>query len=93
MNRHLRHRRLHTLRFRAAISPQTHSRQAPAAVCPVLDLTLGPINLNLLGLFVDLYGPTAKDPVTVVITADPNGGVLGKLFCQLSSQAQAASTA
>jgi hypothetical protein len=104
LNRYLAHRRLHTLRFRAAISPQTYSPEtsasrtgprqaAPAPSCPVLDLTLGPINLNLLGLFVDLYGPTAKDPVTVTITANPNGGVLGKLFCQLSSEAQATSTA
>lgn len=104
MNRYLAHRRLHTLRFRAAIAPQTYAPEsssagtetrqaAPAPSCPVLDLTLGPINLDLLGLFVDLYGPTAKDPVTVVITADPNGGVLGKLFCQLSSEAQANSTA
>jgi hypothetical protein len=105
MNHYLAHRKLHTLRFRAAIAPQTYTPEsssasgtstrqaAPAPSCPVLDLTLGPINLDLLGLFVDLYGPTAKDPVTVVITADPNGGVLGKLFCQLSSQAVASSTA
>jgi hypothetical protein len=101
MNRYLAHRRLHTLRFRAAIAPQTYTGEspasgteprqaAPAPSCPVLDLTLGPINLDLLGLFVDLYGPTAKDPVTVTITADPNGGTLGKLFCQLSTQASSA---
>lgn len=89
LNHRLAHRRLHTLRFRAVIASQT--RQAGATVCPVLDLTLGPLNLDLLGLYVDLYGPTAKDPVTVTITADPNGGTLGKLFCQLSSQAQASS--
>lgn len=101
LNQRLRHRRLHTLRFRAAIQPQTYQaagqpaepRQAAPPVCPVLDLTLGPLNLNLLGLFVDLYGPTPNAPVTVTITADPNGGTLGKLFCQLSSEAQASSTA
>lgn len=104
LNRQLQNRRLRILSFRAVIRPQTYdgsssqsetqSRQAaPAPVCPVLDLTLGPINLNLLGLLVDLYGQTPKDPVIVTITADPNGGVLGKLFCQLASQAQANSTA
>lgn len=102
LNRHLRHRKLHTLRFRAAVQPQTYARASQAEgeaqprqaapVCPVLDLTLGPLNLNLLGLYVDLYGPTVKSPVTVTITADPNGGTLGKLFCQLSSEAQANST-
>lgn len=105
LNRYLNHRKLHTLRFRAVITPQKYStststsssstprQAAPAPSCPVLDLTLGPINLDLLGLMVDLYGPNPKSPVTVIITADPNGGALGKLFCQLSSQAQANSTA
>ena len=91
LNRHMRHRSLHTLRFRAAVTPQARASQAQP-VCPVLDLTLGPLNLNLLGLYVDLYGPTSKDPVTVTITADPNGGALGKLFCQLASDAQANSS-
>lgn len=91
LNRRLRAHRLHTLRFRAVIAAQT--RQAAQPVCPVLDLTLGPLNLDLLGLYVDLYGPKDNAPVTVTITADPNGGVLGKLFCQLASEAQANSTA
>lgn len=91
LNRRLRAGHLHTLRFRAVIAQQT--RQAGQTICPVLDLTLGPLNLDLLGLRVDLYGPTTKAPVTVTITADPNGGVLGRLFCQLASQAQANSTA
>lgn len=89
LNRYMRHRRLHTLRFKARIASQT--RQASATMCPVLSLTLGPLNLDLLGLFVDLYGPTTKDPIKVTITADPNGGTLGKLFCQLSSEAQSSS--
>lgn len=84
LNHRLRAHRLHTLRFRAVIAQQT--RQASQPVCPVLDLTLGPLNLDLLGLYVDLYGPTANAPVTVTITADPNGGVLGSLFCKLATQ-------
>jgi hypothetical protein len=91
INRKMHGRRLHMFHFRAAVSPQT--RQAPAAVCPVLDLTLGPLNLYLLGLAVDLYGATPKDPIVVTITADPNGGVLGKLFCELASNAQQNATA
>jgi hypothetical protein len=50
--------------------------------CEVLDLLLGPLHLDLLGLVVDLYGPTTQDPVEVLVTADPNGGVLGSTFCQ-----------
>jgi hypothetical protein len=47
-------------------------------ICPVLDLTLGPLDLNLLGLMVHL------DQVHLTITADSNGGLLGRLLCGLS---------
>lgn len=89
LNKRLRHQRLHTLRFRAAIQPVATASQAQPT-CQVLDLTLGPLNLNLLGLYVDLYGPTENAPVTVTITADPNGGALGKLFCQLAAEGSTA---
>ena len=51
---------------------------AQAATCQVLDLVLGPVDLNLLGLMVHL------DVVHLSITADPTGGVLGSLFCSLT---------
>ena len=41
-------------------------------------MTLGPLDLNLLGLMVHL------DVVHLVITADSNGGVLGSLLCSLA---------
>src|SRR3954470_22513983 len=47
-------------------------------ICPVLDLTLGPVDLNLLGLIVHL------DQVHLTITADSNGGLLGRLLCGLA---------
>ena len=50
----------------------------PMTICPVLDLALGPLDLNLLGLMVHL------DTVHLVITADSEGGVLGSLFCSLA---------
>ena len=55
-----------------------HSAQR---ICPVLELTLGPTHLNLLGLIVDL------STVHLVITADSEGGLLGSLLCSLSGQA------
>ncbi len=75
----------------------SHSRQAsegnippiPPGSCEVLDLFLGPLHLDLLGLVVDLYGATPADAVRVHITADPNGGVLGSTFCQLAGGSQA----
>ena len=46
---------------------------AQAATCQVLDLTVGPLNVDLLGLIVDLK------QVHLTITAIPGGGVLGNL--------------
>lgn len=48
------------------------------AVCNVLDLTLGPLDLNLLGLEVHL------NQVHLVIDANPAGGLLGQLLCSLA---------
>jgi hypothetical protein len=56
-----------------------HSAQR---ICPVLELTLGPTHLNLLGLIVDL------STVHLVITADSQGGLLGRLFCSIGGQGQ-----
>ena len=57
---------------------------AIAASCTVLDLSLGPVNLNLLGLEVILDNCNGG-PVTVTITAIPGGGLLGDLLCSLSN--------
>lgn len=48
------------------------------AVCDVLNLVLGPLHLELLGLIVDL------NQVVLNITADPAGGLLGGLLCALA---------
>ncbi|QZT60611.1 hypothetical protein [Mycolicibacterium austroafricanum] len=48
------------------------------ASCSVLDLTLGPLDLNLLGLRVQL------NQVNLVITAIPSDGLLGQLLCALA---------
>jgi hypothetical protein len=56
-----------------------HSAQR---ICPVLELTLAPTHLNLLGLIVDL------SQVHLVITADSQGGLLGRLLCSLAGQGQ-----
>jgi len=46
--------------------------------CSVLDLALGPINLNLLGLHVD------TTPICLKITAFEGQGLLGDLLCGLA---------
>jgi hypothetical protein len=47
--------------------------------CPILNLELGPIHLDLLGLVVD----TSR--ICLDIVADPNGGLLGQLLCGISN--------
>jgi hypothetical protein len=55
------------------------------ASCNILHLSLGPVNLNLLGLNVQLNN-CHGGPVTVDITATPGAGkLLGNLLCDLGN--------
>jgi len=57
-----------------------HAAQAPATpTCSILDLVLGPLHLDLLGLVVDL------NQVHLTITGNPAGGILGRLLCGLAN--------
>jgi hypothetical protein len=47
--------------------------------CEILELTLGPLDLNLLGLEIHL------DTVHLVIEANPAGGLLGQLLCAVAN--------
>ena len=86
LNRYLDGHPLHAIRLRATLPVVTaQAAQAPVPSCKVLDLVLGPLNLDLLGLVVNLYGPDATKPVEVHVTADPAGGVLGAVFCKLAN--------
>jgi hypothetical protein len=49
--------------------------QTGAGTCPILDLTLGPINLNVLGLIVE------TSQICLKLTALEDGGLLGELLC------------
>jgi hypothetical protein len=51
--------------------------------CTVLDLALGPINLNLLGLEVNL-DDCDNGPVLVCVSATASEGLLGGLLCGLT---------
>jgi len=66
--------------------------QAPAAApadpvctgdCQVLDVVLGPLTLNLLGVTVDLNN-CDNGPVEVCVSATASEGLLGELLCGLS---------
>lgn len=76
--------------FKAHATVLRHGRTLASAgqttTCPVLSLEIDQLSLDLLGLHVDL------SKVILTVTADPNGGTLGKLFCSLSGKTAAAST-
>ena len=52
-----------------------HIRRVGAGVCPILDLELGPIDLNLLGLVVETS--------PICLTVSSFGGDLGALLCRI----------
>lgn len=64
--------------FSLPVQAPTVLPPVPPGICTVLDLVLGPIDLNVLGLMVHL------DRVQLRITADPTGGLLGSLLCGLA---------
>lgn len=47
--------------------------------CTILDLELGPLNLSLLGLNIDLAR------IDLLITATPGAGLLGDLLCAIAN--------
>lgn len=53
--------------------------------CDILNLSLGPIRLDVLGLRL-LLDDCEGGPVTVDIGADPEGGILGDLLCSIAGR-------
>lgn len=74
------------IRRRGAVRPisfgvplRAQAAASATPTCPILNLVLGPLHLDLLGLVVDL------NQVHLTINAEPNGGALGSLFCSVST--------
>ena len=77
---------LTSLLNQGVFTPITSSLALAGASCNILNLALGPIDLNLLGLRVELDNcADPPGPVTVDITANPAGGLLGSLLCGLAN--------
>ena len=62
--------------FPVTVSTQTADVQAQL-VCTILDLTLGPIDLNVLGLRLQ------TNEINILLTANSQAGLLGALLCPL----------
>lgn len=84
LNSRLRDHPMRAFHADAVLRDTGDASAAQAGQCQVLRLVLGPLDLNLLGLVVQLYGPSRNQPVVLTITSTPGGGVLGDLFCGLS---------
>ena len=84
LNSRLENHPMRAFRATAHLSAEGAQAAQAAPSCRVLNLILGPLDLNLLGLVVELYGPNRTSPVTLTITSFPGQGVLGDLFCGLS---------
>lgn len=85
LNSRLEKKPMRVMRASAVLASEDSASAAQAAPsCRVLNLILGPLDLNLLGLRVELFGPNRRSPVTLTITSFPGQGVLGDLFCSLS---------
>lgn len=65
--------------FSAPIDVTASPNPDPNDPCAILDLRLGPINLNLLGLVVQ------TSPICLVLTGFPSGGLLGQLLYGLAN--------
>jgi hypothetical protein len=72
--------------FTASVAVRGRHLSAAQRICPILDLTLAPLDLNLLGLMIHL------DQVHLTLTANSNGGVLGSLLCGLTNNRLTAQT-
>jgi hypothetical protein len=69
--------------FSAPITQPAATAAAPAAAatCQILNLVLGPLNLNILGLVVSI-----PNPIVLNITAVPGAGnLLGNLLCSVAN--------
>lgn len=76
LNRSLRQKPMHPISFTVTAKA---AQAAPTPTCSILDLVLGPLHLDLLGLVVDL------NQVHLTITGNPAGGILGRLLCGLAN--------
>lgn len=77
LNRKVGKRPLRPLSFSTYVTPTAERSQAAPDECPVLDLVVGPLDLDLLGLVVKL------NKVKLTVVARRGRGSVGDRFCEL----------
>lgn len=65
----------------AVVSSAVTTAAANSPTCSILDLTLGPLHLDLLGLVVDLN----QVHLTITGQTGPGGNLLGNLLCGIAN--------
>jgi len=66
----------------ATLVSGTSQNSAVQVICPILFLDIGPIELDVLGLVIDI------SEITINVTAIQGGGLLGSLLCALANLLQ-----
>ena len=80
-----RHVTRYGVRMPVSLAGATGAQTAQAA-CPILNLVIGPVDLNLLGLRVRLGGGSDfSQPIVLNLTAYQGQGLLGDLLCGVSN--------
>jgi hypothetical protein len=69
----------YTSPFTVPVTLALAADQTGAGTCPILDLRIGAITLDLLGLVVE------TSPICLTLTAYDNGGLLGDLLCSVAN--------
>jgi len=79
----LKHRHVTRRGVRIPVTGFAGGAQSAQVACPVLALTLGPLDLNLLGLRVQLNQLNLR--ITAIPSTLPGGGLLGDLLCGVAN--------
>jgi len=79
------HKTKRTRHFNITIRTARVQPQQEGAICQVLFLQLGELDLTLAGLHAVLHAADPTQPVELRLSADDAGGILGRLFCQLAN--------
>jgi hypothetical protein len=72
--------------------PQQRRSLQQLPLCEVLFLEIGEVDLTLAGLHVIAHAFNPDEPIRLHLQADQEGGILGKLFCDLAAGGGAAAT-
>lgn len=66
------------------VTPAQVLEPLPEEACEILTLVLGPVDINLLGLRIQLFGADEDEPIEIRISARPGpGNLLGNLLCAI----------